>query len=108
MALQVTPPLQEMRILLADDNRTNRKVTLAQLRTLGFFAADAVETGLDRSRAASVIYVHLRNQSGSPFGHVRQAGWQTFRIQGGIDSTTFAKRKLGISLPSTYPALAVL
>ena len=73
MALQVTPPLQEMRILLADDNRTNRKVTLAQLRTLGFFAADAVETGLDRSRAASVIYVHLRNQSGSPFGHVRQA-----------------------------------
>jgi hypothetical protein len=60
------------------------------------------------TRAASVIYVHLRNQSGRPFGHVRQAGWQTFRIQGGIDSTTFAKRKLGISLPSTYPALAVL
>jgi two-component system, sensor histidine kinase and response regulator len=52
--LPVTPPLQETRILIADDNRTNRKVTLAQLRILGF-AADAVETGLEAVKALEKV-----------------------------------------------------
>jgi CheY-like chemotaxis protein len=44
--LEVPFPLQKMRILLADDNRTNRRVALGQLHSLGY-AARAVANGLE-------------------------------------------------------------
>jgi signal transduction histidine kinase/CheY-like chemotaxis protein len=44
--LEVPFPLQKMRILLADDNRTNRRVALRQLHSLGY-AARAVANGLE-------------------------------------------------------------
>jgi hypothetical protein len=47
---EVAVPVVKMRILLADDNTTNRKVGLGQLHMLGY-AAQAVTNGMEALRA---------------------------------------------------------
>jgi signal transduction histidine kinase/CheY-like chemotaxis protein len=52
--LKIPAPPEKMRILVGEDNRTNRQVALAQLSNLGF-AADAVLNGLEVVRALEQV-----------------------------------------------------
>jgi CheY-like chemotaxis protein len=51
---RITRPLEKFRILLADDNSTNRNVALGQLRQLGY-AAQAVANGLEVMKALEQV-----------------------------------------------------
>jgi two-component system sensor histidine kinase/response regulator len=52
------PPRHEERVLVADDNTVNQKITLAQLRKLGYMA-EAVGNGLEVLQAISKISYNI-------------------------------------------------
>ena len=55
---ELPPSLEKLRILLADDNQTNRKVALGQLDKLGY-AAQAVTNGLEVVKALEQVSYDL-------------------------------------------------
>jgi two-component system sensor histidine kinase/response regulator len=58
LPLEVPAPVGTMRILLADDNRTNRKVALGQLRILGY-TAETAANGLEAIKALELVSYDL-------------------------------------------------
>ena len=52
--LEISPAFGQIRILLAEDNNTNRRIALAQLQKLGY-AAQSAENGLEVVRALEEV-----------------------------------------------------
>jgi two-component system sensor histidine kinase/response regulator len=52
--LEISPAFGQIRILLAEDNNTNRRIALAQLQKLGY-AAQSAENGLELVRALEEV-----------------------------------------------------